>query len=132
MSTHRSHHLRRFPQAAALDAGLSVCLPAPDGQGAIFAGASSLPIQPLASELSLLVSRLRIRSFSLRSAIEEVTTALLHNVECGFWLPARDAALDLSGFLRQARRGRLADAESCLRGANAAMRLADLCWREVR
>jgi len=54
------------------------------------------------------------------------------NVECGFWPLAQRAALDLSDLLRTAARRRLADPELCLRGANCALRIAELSGREVR
>jgi hypothetical protein len=84
------------------------------------------------SELAELVSSLRVRSFSLRHELEQVTSALVSNVECGFWPLARRAALDLSGTLSLARRRRLAEAELCWRATHAAERIAELCAAEAR
>ena len=79
-----------------------------------------------------MVSSLRVHSFALRSQLEEVTSALILNVECGFVPLARRAALDLGGLLASAGKRRLADAELSVRGANAAFRIADLLGQEVR
>jgi hypothetical protein len=125
----------RRPSAAAalaLDLGLQVRIETHPEQRPIFASAEELPVQRLVSELSLLVSELRVRSFALRYELEEVTSALQRNAECGFWPQARRAALDLSGVLSLARRRRLADPELCLRGSNGALRVAELCAREAR
>jgi hypothetical protein len=53
------------------------------------------------------------------------------NVECGFWPLARRSALDLSDLLVLARKRRLADAELSCRGANGALRIAELCAQEA-
>jgi hypothetical protein len=112
-----SQRLRRSPAAAqALDFGLEVRLELDSSQATIFSGAESLSAQQLSSELAEPVSSLRVRSFSLRAQPEEVTTALLSNVRCGFWPLARRAALDLEGLLGQARRRRLVDPELVFRG----------------
>ena len=66
-------------------------------------------MQKLTSELSLLVSELRVRSFAARYELEQVASALARNVECGFWAQARRAALDLSGVLALAGRRRQAN-----------------------
>jgi hypothetical protein len=97
----------------------------------IFTGAERLSVQELTSELAELISSLRVRRFSLRHELEQVTSALVTNVECGFWPLARRAALDHSGTLSLARR-RVAEAELCGRGAHAAERVAELCAAEVR
>jgi hypothetical protein len=127
-------HPRRFSaaSAAALDAGLYVRLEQAPAQGLLFAGADTFSTQELTSEVACLVARLRLRSFSLRHGLEEVTTALMVNVRCGFWPLAHRAALDLAALLRQARRRRLVDPELAVRGANGALRVAHLCSREVR
>ncbi len=117
---------------AALDFGLRVRIEADADQRTIFSGSDSLSAQQLTSELSLLVSELRVRSFRVRADLEQLTSALMRNVESGFWPLARRAALDLGSLLGYARKRRLADAELCVRGANAALRIADLCGREVR
>ncbi len=118
--------------ALALDLGLQVRVEAHPAQRTIFASAEELTVRELTSELAELVSSLRVRSFSLRYELEQVTSALMRNVECGFWALARRAALDLSGELSLARKRRLAEAELCYRAANAAERVADLCAAEVR
>jgi hypothetical protein len=122
---------RRSPAAlAALDFGLPVRVAG--AQPTLFSGAEDLPLRDLTSELSLMVSELRVRSFALRHELEQVTSALLVNVRCGFWPLARRAATDLGDSLAFARRRRLADAELCARGAACAFGIADLCAREVR
>jgi hypothetical protein len=116
----------------ALDFGLRVQVEAHPAQRSIFSGAERLSVRELTSELAEIVSSLRVRSFSLRYELEQVTSALVSNVECGFWPLARRAALDLSGTLSLARRRRLAEAELCERAAHAAERIAELCAAEVR
>ena len=127
-------HPRRFSAAAAaaLDAGRPVRLEPRPAQGLLFSGAEDMSTQELTSELACLVARLRIRSFSLRRDLEEVTTALMVNVRCGFWPLAHRAALDLAGLLGRARRRHLVDAELAARGTTGALRVAHLCSREVR
>jgi hypothetical protein len=49
-------------------------------------------------------SALRVRSYGPRAQLEEVASALLVNVECGFWCLARRAAQDLGDLLVQARK----------------------------
>ena len=117
--------------AVALDFGLHVRVEAHPDQRTIFSSAEEHPVRELTSELAELVSTLRVRSFALRHELEQLTSALMVNVECGFWPLARRAALDLSGLLSLARKRRLADAEVCCRGANGALRIAELCAREV-
>jgi hypothetical protein len=92
----------------------------------------NLSAQDLTSELAVLISRLRVRSFTLRGQLEHVTSALMINVCCGFWALARRAALDLAGVLALARKRRLVDPDLSFRGANCALRIAHLCAREVR
>ncbi len=122
---------RPSPAAAvALDLGLQVRVEARPAQRPIFASAEELPVRQLVFELSLLVSELRVRSFALCYELEQVTSALVRNVECGFWSQARRAALDLSGVLSLARRRRQADAGLCYRAANAALHIAQMCGRE--
>jgi len=126
-------HSQPSPTAlSALDFGLRVRLETQPEQRSIFAGAENLSAQELVSELAEMLSRLRVRSFALRSEIEQVTSALMVNAECGYWRLARRAALDLAGSLSYARKRRFADPELCLRGANCALRIAELCAREVR
>ncbi len=116
---------------AALDFGLRVRVEAHPAQRTIFSSAEELPVQELTSELAELVSELRVRSFAVRHELEQITSALIVNVESGFRSLAQRAAFDLADLLTQARQRRLADAELCLRGANAALRIADLCTQEV-
>ena len=116
----------------ALDFGLQVRVEARSSQRCIFEGAQSLSVQDLVSELSEMVSRLRVRSFALRAELEQVTSALMVNVDCGFSPLARRAALDLGGLLDHARKRHLADAELCRRGAGCAFHIADLLGKEVR
>ncbi len=118
--------------AVALDFGLRIRVESSSVQRTLFSGAESLSLRELTTELALMVSELRVRSFSFRAELEQVTSALLANVRCGFWPLARRAALDLSGLLSLSRKRRLADAELCLRGANCALRIAELCAKEVR
>jgi hypothetical protein len=92
----------------------------------------NISLRELLSELTQMVSSLRVRSFSLRAELEEVTTALLDNVECGFIPLARRAAYDLGGLLDHAGRRRLADAELCSCGARCAFRIRELLEEEVR
>jgi hypothetical protein len=123
---------RRSPASlVALDFGLRVRVQS-SNQRPLFSGAENLSLRELVSELSQMVSRLRVRSFSLRAEIERVTTALLSNVDCGFWLQARHAAIDLGDLLSEVRSRRMADAELCVRGSNCAFRVAELCAKEVR
>src|SRR5262249_30632043 len=86
------------PSAAALQAldfGLQVHLDGHSSQRSIFFGAESLSVRQLTSELSELVSGLRVHSFSLRAQLEEVTSAIMVNLDCGFWSLAGRASLDL-------------------------------------
>ncbi len=122
---------RRSPAAlAALDFGLPVRAPLP--QPTLFSGALDLSLQDLTSELALMVSELRVRSFALRHELEQLTSALLVNIRCGFWPLARRAAIDLGDSLAFAGRRRLADAELCLQGSTWAFRIAELVAGEVQ
>jgi hypothetical protein len=116
----------------ALDFGLQVRFEAHPSQRTIFSGAQDLSAQELTSELSLLVSELRVRSFAVRAQLEQVTSALMVNLECGFLPLARRAALDLGDLLASAGRRRLADAELSVRGARCAFRIAELLAKAVR
>ncbi len=118
--------------AVALDFGLRVRISHHAPQRTLFSGAESLSLHELCSELGLMISELRVRSFSLRQQLEQVTDALLVNVRCGFWPQARRAAVDLGDLLALARKRRLADAELCVRGSNCAFHIADLCAKAVR
>jgi len=116
----------------ALDFGLRVRVDAHVDQRTLFSGAESLSLQELTSELSLMISELRVRSFALRHELEQVTDALLVNVRCGFWRLAERAAVDLGDLLVHAHRRRLADTELCCRGSRCAERIARLCAQEAR
>jgi hypothetical protein len=118
--------------AVALDFGLRVRVDGHVDQRTLFSGAENLSLEELCSELGLMISELRVRSFAVRYELEQVTDALLVNVRCGFWPLAQRAALDLGDLLSHARRGRLADAELCVRGSRCAFQIADLASREAR
>jgi len=118
--------------AIALDFGLRVRVDGHAPQRTLFSGAENLSLQELCSELGLMISELRVRSFVLRQQLELVTDALLVNVRCGFWLQARRAAVDLGDLLTWARERRLADAALCIRGSNCAFHIAGLCAKELR
>jgi len=118
--------------AAALDFGLRVRVDGHASQRTLFSGAENLSLRALCAELELLISELRVRSFSLRHELEQVTDALLVSVRCGFWPQAERAAADLGDLLALARKGRLADAELCYRARSCALHIVDLCAREVR
>jgi hypothetical protein len=115
---------------AALDFGLQVRFETQPAQRTIFSGAQELPVQDLTSDLAEMVSELRVRSFALRHELEHLTSALQVNLDCGFWPLARRAAFDLAGLLASARKRHLADPELCLRAADAARHIADLCSQE--
>ena len=135
MSAHRytARPTRPSPAAlVALDFGLRVRVETQSAQRSIFSGAQAFSAQDLVSELSEMVSSLRVRSFALRAELEQVTSALMVNVDCGFLPLARRAALDLGGLLDHARKRHLADPELCLRGACCAFHIADLLGKEVR
>jgi len=118
--------------AVALDFGLHVRVDGRVDQRTLFSGTEKLSLQELCSELGLMISELRVRSFAVRYELEHLTDALLVNVRCGFWPLAQRAALDLGDLLSHARRRRLADAELCVRGASCALQIADLVSREAR
>lgn len=115
----------------ALDFGLQVRVQS-SNQRLLFSGAGKLSLQELTSELSLMVCELRVRSFGVRHELEQLVSAVVLNVRCGFWELAERAAIDLGDLLVDARRRRLADAELCVRGSRCALRIADLCSRESR
>jgi hypothetical protein len=118
--------------AAALDFGLRVRFDAHAAQRTLFGGAENPSLQALCSQLRLMISELRVRSFALRHELEQVTDALLLNIRCGFWRLAECAALDLGDLLTEARRRHLADSELCTRGSRLALDIAGLCGQEVR
>jgi hypothetical protein len=130
MSTRKTS--RRWSPGAsfALDVGLRVRVESSPRQGCIFSGAENLSARQLTSELAELVSGLRVHSFSLRHALERTMSALMINVECGFWKLARNAALDLALLLTDAKA--FAHPELCSRGCRCAQRIAALCGEERR
>lgn len=81
----------------------------------------------VSSPLTDLVSWLRVRSFALRHASEELTSGLMRNVSAASGCSHGHAALDLPGVLALARRRRLAGAAVCWLAGNAALRVAELC-----
>ena len=115
-----------------LDLGLRVRVQLESRQRPIFSGPENRTALHLISELAELVSELRVYSYALRGQLEQMTFALQANAEGGAWRYARRAALDLAGVLALAGKRRLADQSSCVRGANAALRIAELIAREVR
>ena len=130
--TARPRSLGSPAAAAALDFGLRVHFDGHAPQRTLFSGAENLSLRQLSSELASMICELRVRSFTLRHQLEQVTDALLVNLRCGFWIQARRAALDLGDLLAWARTRRLADAELCYRGSSCAFRIAELCAKEVR
>jgi hypothetical protein len=115
-----------------LDIGLRVRVQFESSQRTMFCGPENLSARQLISELAEEISGLRVYSYSMRGQLEQATSALLLNAEGGSWRYARRAALDLSGLLGLAAKRRLADREQCVRGANCALRIAELIGREVR
>lgn len=131
MPAHAFTTRRSGAPLVALDFGLEVRV-RPSRQRPLFCGAENRSLRELVSELSQMVSSLRVHSFSLRFEIERMTSALLTNVDCGFWLLAEHAAIDLGDLLAEARRRRLADPELCVRGSSCASRIAELAAKEAR
>ena len=129
--TTRRRSRASFGALTALDFGLRVRVERSPAQRTIFSSPEELPVQELICELAELASELRVRSFALRHELEQVTSALMVNVECGFWSLAERAALDLAAVLSEARKRRLADAALCVRSADLALRIAALCAPEV-
>jgi hypothetical protein len=115
----------------ALDFGLQVRIETRPAQKTIVSAAEELPVQEFTSELAEMVSELRVRSFALRHELEHVTSALMVNVESGFWSLAERAALDLAVLLGSSRTRRFTDTELCVRAAHAARHIAGLCQQEV-
>jgi hypothetical protein len=115
-----------------LDFGLRVRVVVQSSQRPMFSGAENLSARQLISELAQEISSLRVYSYAMRGQLEQATSALQLNAACGSWRYARRAALDLEDLLLEARRRRLADSETCFRGAEVALRIAELCCAEVR
>jgi hypothetical protein len=113
-----------------LDFGLRARVTSQSRQRTLFSGSQNLSAQELTWELAEMVSELRVRSFAVRGQLEQVTSQA--NVQCGAWRYAQRAALDLAALLAQTGKRRLAETELCVRGANGALRIAELCGREVR
>ena len=116
---------------SGLDIGLRVGVSVePSPQRAIFAGAENLSLQALSSELAEMISSLRVYSYAVRGQLERVTEALQSNVASASWRYARRSALDLSGILALAQKRRQVAGSLALRGASAALRIAELCRAE--
>jgi hypothetical protein len=107
-----------FGALTGLDFGLRVHVQVRPRQRAIFATVHNPSVQQLTTELVELVSSLRVHSFGLRGQLEQVTSAVQLNLECGSWRYARRAALDLAGLL-------------AVQGESCALRIAQLCAREA-
>ena len=119
--------------SGGLQFGLRVHVNVRPRQRVIFQGAENLSVQQLTSELAEMVSGLRVCSYFVRSRLEQLTGALQSNVQFGSWLYARRAALDLAALLAQAQKRREVGGGSlAVRGANAALRIAELCSQEAR
>jgi hypothetical protein len=121
-----------FRALTGLDVGLRVRVRRTHSQWAIFCGAENLSVQALTSELAEMVSGLVVYSYALRGQLEQITTALQLNVQSRSWSYARRAALDLAGLLAQAQEQRCGSGSRAARGANCALRIAELCAREAR
>ncbi len=133
MSQHTFDARSALRTLTGLDIGLRVRVDVhPSRQRAIFCGAENLSVQSLTSELAEMVSSLRVYSYAVRGQLEQVTYALQRNVECGSWSYARRCALDLAGLLALAQKRRLVAGSLGVRGANCAMRIAELCAKEAR
>jgi hypothetical protein len=115
-----------------LDFGLRVRVELRRPQRTIFSGSPDSCAQDLTAELVEMVSSFRVYSYGVRAQLEQLTHALQVNVDCGFLFLARRAALDLSGVLALAGKRRQADPIRCTRGANMALRIAELCSKGVR
>ena len=115
-----------------LDFGLRVRVDVRPAQRTIFSGAEKLTVQALTAELAEMAAGLRVYSYPVRGQLEQVVSALQINVASGSWSFARRAALDLATVLTVARNRKLVDASRARRGANAALRIADLCEAAVR
>jgi hypothetical protein len=121
-----------FRVLTGLNFGLRVRVRRQQLQGAIFSGSENLSAQTLTSELAEMVSGLVVYNYGLRGQLEQVTFALQANVQSRSWSYARRAALDLAGALALAqKRGQVAGSRA-VRGANCALRIAELCEREAR
>jgi hypothetical protein len=102
----QSHHpygaRATFRALTGLDFGLRVRVTSQSQQRTLFSGSQNLSAQELTSEqLAEMVSELRVRSFAVRGQLEQVTSALQANVQCGAWRYAQRAALDLAALLTQ-------------------------------
>jgi hypothetical protein len=116
-----------FRALPGLDVGLRVRIRRTQSQGAIFAGAENLSVQALTSELAEMVSGLVVYRYALRGQLEQVTFALLANVQSRSWSFARRAALDLAGLLAQPQKQYCGAGSRAVRGAHCALRIAELC-----
>ena len=132
MSSRTASGSQFFRVLSGLDIGLRVRVRRSQSQGAIFAGAENLSVEALTSELAEMVSGLVVYSYALRGQLEQVTFALQANVQSRSWSYARRAALDLAGVLALAQKRQQVSGSRAVRGANCALRIAELCEREVR
>jgi hypothetical protein len=134
MSSRTAFGRPSFRALAGLDVGLRVRIRRTQSQGAIFSGAQNLSVQALTSELAEMVAGLVVYSYALRGQLEQVTHALQKNVQSRSWSYARRAALDLAGLLAQAQKpgAGCGMGSRAVRGANCALRVAELCAREAR
>ena len=131
MSDHTFRARYVVSRLTGLDFGLRVRVQVRPPQRTIFQGAENLTVQALTAELAEMVAGLRVYSYALRGQLEQVTSALQVNVASGSWPFARRAALDLATLLAVAGNRRLVDASRARRGAQCALRIADLCEAEV-
>jgi hypothetical protein len=132
MSSRIANGRQLFRTLTGLDIGLRVRVRRQSSQGALFLGGENLSVQALTSELAERVSGLVVYSYALRGQLEQVTFALQVNVQSRSWSYARRAALDLAGVLALAQKQRQVWGSRAVRGANCALRTAELCEQEAR
>jgi len=122
-----------FTHLTGLDFGLRVRVEVqPPLQRTVLSVSENLSVQSLTSELVEIVSGLTVYSYAVRGRLEQLTYALQSNVQFGAWSYARRAALDLAALLANAKKRGWVRGSLAMNGANCALRLADLCGREVR
>jgi hypothetical protein len=115
-----------------LDFGLRVRVETRLAQPSLFASAENGSAQELTAELAEMVSSLRVYSYSLRTELEEITTALQINVQRGEWRYAARAAYDLADLLARAQRRGLAAGSLAGQCGRRALAIAEFCRRESR
>jgi hypothetical protein len=121
-----------FSHLTGLDFGLRVRVRFSPQQRTILSVSDNLTVQSLVSELVEIVSGLTVYSYSVRARLEQLTYALQANAQFGAWSYLRRAALDLAALLANAKKRGWLRGSLALTGAQCALRLADLCGREVR